>query len=89
MTTFDEIDVAKLEVVRKLATGSSPETFALDDKRGRIYVSNEEGSSLSILDIDQNIIVHEVPTGRAGRCLYRRGLQDLSMSHQRSATSCT
>src|SRR5439155_4413394 len=31
--------------------------------RGRIYVANEEGSSLSIIDIAQNIIVHEVPTG--------------------------
>jgi YVTN family beta-propeller protein len=35
----------------------------LDEKRRRIYVANEEGSSLSIIDIDQNIIVHEVPTG--------------------------
>src|SRR6185436_11789957 len=60
---IDIIDVAKLEVVGKLATGPSPETFALDEKRRRIYVANEEGSSLSIIDIDQNIIVHEVPTG--------------------------
>ena len=35
----------------------------LDEKRRRLYVANEEGSSLSIIDIDQNIIVHEVPTG--------------------------
>ena len=26
-------------------------------------MSNEEGSSLSVIDIDQNIIVQEVPTG--------------------------
>ena len=39
------------EVIGKLATGSSPEAFALDEKRRRIYVSNEEGSSLSIIDI--------------------------------------
>src|ERR1700716_3535306 len=34
-----------------------------DDVIDIIYVSNEEGSSLSIIDIDQNIIVQEVPTG--------------------------
>src|SRR3979411_3560237 len=60
---IDIIDVAKLEVVGKLATGPSPETFALDEKRRRIYVANEEGSSLSIIDIDQTIIGHAGPTG--------------------------
>jgi len=50
---IDIIDVAKLEVIGKLATGPSPETFAIDEARRRIYVSNEEGSSLSIIDIDQ------------------------------------
>jgi YVTN family beta-propeller protein len=60
---IDVIDVATLEVVDKLATGSSPETFAIDEKRRRIYVSNEEASSLSVIDMDQNITVHEVPTG--------------------------
>src|SRR5882724_3216388 len=59
---IDIIDVARLEVIGKLATGPSPETFAIDERRRRIYVSNEEGSSLSILDMDQNIIIQEVPT---------------------------
>src|ERR1700690_470038 len=40
---IDIIDVAKLEVVGKLNTGPSPETFAMDEKRHRIYVSDEEG----------------------------------------------
>ena len=44
-------------------TGPSPETFAIDEQRRRIYVSDEEASSLSIIDMDQNIIVKEVPTG--------------------------
>src|SRR5262249_32772217 len=48
---IDIVDVAKLEVIGKLATGPSPETFALDEKRRRIYVANEEGSSLSMIDI--------------------------------------
>jgi YVTN family beta-propeller protein len=60
---IDIIDVAKLEVVGKLSTGASPETFGIDESRRRIYVSNEEGSSLSVIDMDQNIIVQEVPTG--------------------------
>ena len=41
---IDIIDVAKLEVIGKLTTGPSPETFAIDEKRRRIYVANEEGS---------------------------------------------
>ena len=43
---IDIIDVAKLAVVGKLATGSSPETFAIDEDKRRIYVANEEASSL-------------------------------------------
>ena len=60
---IDIIDVAKLEVVGKINTGPSPETFAMDEKRRRIYVSDEEGSALSIIDMDQNITIAEVPTG--------------------------
>ena len=45
---IDIIDVAKLEVIGKLSTGASPETFGIDEARRRIYVSNEEGSSLSV-----------------------------------------
>src|SRR5437660_6747871 len=47
---IDIVDVAKLEVVGKLATGPSPETFALDETRGRIYVANEDGCSRPITD---------------------------------------
>src|SRR5262249_36619361 len=59
---IDILDVARLEVIGRLATGPSPETFALDETRRRLYVSNEEGSSLSAIDTDQNIIMHEEPT---------------------------
>ena len=54
---------AKLVGVAKLATGPSHDTFAIGEARRRIYVSNAERSSLSIIDMDQNIIVREVPTG--------------------------
>jgi YVTN family beta-propeller protein len=43
---IDILDVAKLEVVDRINTGPSPETFAIDEKRRRIYVSNDEPSSL-------------------------------------------
>src|SRR3981189_2696744 len=55
---IDIIDVAKLEVIGKLATGPSPETFALDEKRRRIYWGKEEGSLVAINGIDQHTIVH-------------------------------
>src|SRR6266478_9846421 len=35
---IDIVDVGKLEVIGRLATGPSPETFALDEKRRRLYV---------------------------------------------------
>src|SRR5260370_3023051 len=62
---IDIVDVAKLEVVGRINTGPSPETFAMDEQRRRIYLSNEEGSSPSIIDIDQNITVCQPPTGHA------------------------
>ena len=39
---IDVIDMATLTVTAKLATGPSPETFAIDEARRRIYVANEE-----------------------------------------------
>src|SRR5262245_52433106 len=36
---IDIVDVAKLEVIGKLSTGPSPETFAIDEKRRRLYVA--------------------------------------------------
>jgi len=56
---IDIVDVAKLEVVGKINT-AQPETFAMDEKRRRIYVSDEEGSALSIIDMDR--------TSRSPRC---------------------
>jgi YVTN family beta-propeller protein len=60
---IDIIDVANLEVVGKLLTPSRPDAFGIDEKRRRVYVPNREGSSLSVIDMDQNVIVQEVPTG--------------------------
>src|SRR5262249_49021050 len=60
---IDVIDVAKLEVVGRLITASSPRAFGINEKQRRVYVPNSEGSSLSVIDMDQNVIVQEVPTG--------------------------
>ena len=60
----------KLEVIGRIPTGPSPETFAIDEAKRRIYVANEEGSSLSIIDMDQAITIHEVPTGAEPEGVY-------------------
>jgi PQQ-dependent catabolism-associated beta-propeller protein len=59
----DVIDVATRTVVDHIPTGPSPEVFAFSPDETRIYVSNEENSSLQIIDLADKIIVHEVPTG--------------------------
>jgi YVTN family beta-propeller protein len=60
---IDVIDVAKLEVVGRVIA-SNPRAFGISEKQRRIYVANPEGSSLSVIDMDQNVITQEVPTGR-------------------------
>src|SRR6266446_2716793 len=37
---IDILDVAKLEVIGRIPTGPSPETFAIDEAKRRIYVAN-------------------------------------------------
>src|SRR5215471_2988265 len=59
---IDIIEVARLEVVGRL-TASNPRAFGISEKLRRIYVPNPEGSSLSVIDMDQNVVVEEVPTG--------------------------
>src|SRR6266849_5056998 len=60
---IDIIDVAKLEVVGRL-TASNPRAFGINERLRRIYVPNPEGSSLSVIDMDRNVVIEEVPTGR-------------------------
>ena len=47
----------------KLVTASNAGAFGIDEGQRRIYVPNPEGSSLSVVDMDHNVIIHEVPTG--------------------------
>jgi YVTN family beta-propeller protein len=58
---IDIIDTAKLEVVGRL-TVSNPRAFGISEKLRRIYVPNPEGSSLSVIDMDQNVVIQEVQT---------------------------
>jgi YVTN family beta-propeller protein len=58
---IDIIDVAKLEVVGKLFA-AKPRAFGINENQRRIYVPNPEGSSLSVIDMNQNVIIQEVPT---------------------------
>jgi YVTN family beta-propeller protein len=60
---IDIIDVAKLEIVGRV-TASNPRAFGISEKQHRIYVANPEGSSLSVIDMDQSFIIQEVPTAR-------------------------
>ena len=55
---IDVLDVATGKIIDKLVTGSSPETFAMDETRQRIYVSDEEVSTLAIIAMDKNIAKH-------------------------------
>jgi YVTN family beta-propeller protein len=59
---IDIIDVAKLEVTGRLLAASGAKAFGIDDRLHRIYMPNRQGSSLSVIDTDQNLIIHEVPT---------------------------
>ena len=74
---IDIIDVAKLEVIGKLATGPSPETFAIDEKRRRIYVANEEGfDALHHRHRPEHHRARGADRRRARRRVPRRGRQD-------------
>lgn len=60
---IDVIDVAKLAVVDHIPTGPSPEMFGLSRDETKLYVSNEEGSSVQEISIADKLILREVPTG--------------------------
>src|SRR5262249_46288594 len=63
---IDIIDVAKLKVVGRL-TVSNPGAFGINEKQHRLYVPNPEGSSLSVIDMEANLIIQEVPTSAGPR----------------------
>lgn len=59
-----EIDAASGEVLRVLPSGSDPEQFDVNWETRRLYVSNEDNDTATILDLDRSEIVITVATGR-------------------------
>ena len=75
---IDIIDVASSTVIGKLSTGPSPETFAIDEKRGTasMFPTKKAPRSRSSTSTRTSSI-QEIPTGRrAGRRADQRGRQD-------------
>lgn len=58
-----QIDVAARQVVRTMPGGSDPEQFALSPDGSRLYVSNEDAASASILEPNTGKLVATVPVG--------------------------
>ena len=71
---IDIVDVAMLDVVGRLKTGPSPEAFGIDEKRGRLYVSQEEGSSALQLAPEP---MQQAVTARLGRIAFELGCERL------------
>lgn len=59
-----EVDTRARTVVRVLPSGSDPEQFDVNWETGRLYVSNEDSHTASILDLTTGELVTSVPTGR-------------------------
>jgi YVTN family beta-propeller protein len=58
-----QIDVATRTVVRTMPGGSDPEQFALSPDGSRLYVSNEDAATASVLEPNTGTLVAAVPVG--------------------------
>ena len=57
------IDVASLKVVKLLKAGSDPEQFDLSADGKRLFISNEDASTLSVLNVASGALEATVPVG--------------------------
>jgi YVTN family beta-propeller protein len=57
------IDVAQGRLVRTLPSGTDPEQFAVSGDGRRLFISNEDGATLSVLDVEAGEIVTSIPVG--------------------------
>jgi YVTN family beta-propeller protein len=57
------IDVASLKLVKLLKAGSDPEQFDLSTDGRRLFISNEDASTLSVLDVRTGALEASVPVG--------------------------
>jgi PQQ-dependent catabolism-associated beta-propeller protein len=60
---IDIVDVAKLKVVGRLPGIDDPETFDLDKKGERLFISNEDDGELSIFDLTTKKLLKAVKVG--------------------------
>lgn len=58
-----EVNASTHDVVRILPSGSDPEQFDVDWQARRLYVSNEDTHTATILDLDSGTIITQTPTG--------------------------
>jgi len=58
-----EVNAMTQEVVRILPSGSDPEQFDVNWETGRLYVSNEDTHTSSILDLNSGTLLMTIPTG--------------------------
>ncbi len=58
------VDVATRKVTGKIHAGSDPEEFALSKDGTRIYVSNEDIKTATVINIGSGKVEHIIPVGR-------------------------
>ena len=58
------IDIATLKLVRLLKSGSDPEQFDLSRDGRKLYVSNEDSATLSVVDVNSGAVTASVPVGK-------------------------
>ena len=57
------MDLAAGDRIRWLESGTDPEQLALDAEGGRLFVSNEDASALSIVDVATGRVLQTLPVG--------------------------
>jgi YVTN family beta-propeller protein len=58
------VDVGQRKLTGRISAGSDPEEFALSKDGSRIYVSNEDISTASVINISTGKVEHLIPVGR-------------------------
>lgn len=57
------VEVATLKRVAKLPSGPDPEQFAIHPDGSRIYISNEDAHTATVLDVESSEVLATVPVG--------------------------
>jgi len=58
------VDLGQKKFLRKISVGSDPEQLALSADGGKLFVSNEDVGTASVLDIATGRVEHIIPIGR-------------------------